>query len=265
MTIYQSLSEIESKGGSAVLCTIIASQGSTPRHVGSKMLVYPDGHTEGSVGGGELEGRVVDAAMEAAGDGKPRTMEFSMADPARGDPGVCGGTVTIFVEPILPPATVVVMGAGHVGRAVVHLAKWLGFRVVVSDDRPEFCNPEATPGADVYLSCPLAEISSQISITTSHYLILATRNVMVDVPGLPALLETPAAYIGIIGSKRRWTTTRNMLLEAGLPEEKLKRIVSPMGLELQAETPEEIAVSILAEIIMLRRGGNGGRMATPSF
>jgi len=224
------------------------------------MLVYPDGRTEGSVGGGELEGRVVTAAQEALNDGQPRTLEFSMVDPKRGDPGVCGGTMTVFVEPILPPATIVVIGAGHVGRAVVHLAKWLGFRVVVSDDRPEFCTPETVPGADVYLSCPMTEIPSQLPITNYSYLVLTTRNVMVDVPGLPALLETPAAYIGIIGSKRRWTTTRNKLLEVGVPEETLNRIISPMGLELNAETPEEIAVSILGEIIMLRRGGNGKRM-----
>ena len=260
MSIYQALAEIETSGGSAVLCTIIASQGSTPRHEGSKMLVYPDGRTEGSVGGGELEGQVVEAAKEALNDGKPRTMAFSMVDPKRDDPGVCGGTVTVFVEPILPPPTIVVIGAGHVGRAVVHLAKWLGFRAVISDDRPEFCTPEATPGADDYLPCLMAELPSQLPISNRHYLILTTRNVMVDVPGLPALLDSPAAYIGIIGSKRRWTTTRNKLLEAGVPEEKLTRIVSPMGLELKAETPEEIALSILAEIIMLRRGGDGERM-----
>jgi xanthine dehydrogenase accessory factor len=260
MSIYQALAEIESKGDSAVLCTIIASQGSTPRHEGSKMLVYQDGRTEGSVGGGELEDRVVAAAQEALGDGRPRTLEFSMVDPKRGDPGVCGGTMTVFVEPMLPPATIVVIGAGHVGRAVVHLAKWLGFRVLVSDDRPEFCTPESTPDADVYLPCLMAELPSQFPITNHHYLILTTRNVMVDVPGLPALLETSAAYIGIIGSKRRWTTTRSKLIEAGVPAEKLNRIISPMGLELKAETPEEIAVSILAEIIMLRRGGDGERM-----
>jgi xanthine dehydrogenase accessory factor len=262
MTIYHSLAQLEITGQPAVLCTVIASQGSTPRHEGSKMLVYPDGRTEGSVGGGELEGRVVVAAQEALQDGKPRTLAFSMVDPARGDPGVCGGIMTVFVEPILPLPTLVVIGAGHVGRAVVHLAKWLGFRAVVSDDRPEFCNPESVPDADAYFCCSIAELPAQYPISPTHYLILTTRNVMVDVPGLPALLNTPAAYIGIIGSKRRWTTTRNKLLEMGVAEEKLNRITSPMGLELQAETPEEIAVSILAEIIMLRRGGDGERMGT---
>lgn len=224
------------------------------------MLVYPDGRTEGSVGGGELESLVVEAARAALSDGQPRKVDFSMVDPQRGDPGVCGGSVSVFVEPIVPAPTMVVIGAGHVGRAVAHLAKWLGFRVVVSDDRAAFCTPEAVPGADQYLPCPMVDLPLHISITPHHYLILTTRNVMVDVPGLPALLETPAAYLGIIGSKRRWLTTREKLQEAGIPEEKLNRVVSPIGLALKAETPEEIAVSILGEIIMLRRGGDGKRM-----
>jgi xanthine dehydrogenase accessory factor len=260
MTIYQSLAQLESAGQPGVLCTVTDSQGSTPRHAGSKMLVYPDGRIEGTVGGGELESRVAEAARGALTGGKPRTLEFSMVDPQRGDPGVCGGTMTVFIEPVLPPPTVVVIGAGHVGRAVAHLAKWLGFRVVVSDDRAEFCTPDAVPGADLYLPVPMVELPRQLPITPNHFLILTTRNVMVDVPGLPALLETPAAYIGIIGSRRRWLTTREKLSDAGLSESQRNRLVSPMGLELKAETPEEIALSILAEITMLRHSGTGERM-----
>lgn len=264
MSIFQTLAQLETSGQAVVLCTIIASQGSTPRHEGSKMLVYPDGRIEGSVGGGELESRVAEAARDALNDGQPRTVEFTMVDPHRGDPGVCGGSVTVFVEPLLPPPTVVVVGAGHVGRAVVHLAKWMGFRVVVSDDRTEFCTPQVAPGADVYLSYPLEQLTEHLTITSRHYLILTTRNVMVDVPGLPALLETPAAYIGIIGSKRRWATTRGKLVEMNIAEELLQRVVSPMGLALNAETPEEIAVSIMSEILMLRRGGAGIRLSQKS-
>lgn len=261
MSLYQTLAQLETSGQAVVLCTIIASRGSTPRHAGSKMLVYLDGRTEGSVGGGELEGRVTQAAREAFMDGQARIVEFSLVEPQRGDPGVCGGSVAVFVEPLLPSPTVVVVGAGHVGRAVVHLAKWLGFRVVVSDDRAEFCTPDVVPGADVYLPCPLETLTNHLTITPQHYLILTTRNVMVDVPGLPHLLETPAAYIGIIGSQRRWATTREKLLELGVSEGQISRVVSPMGLALNAETPEEIAVSILGEILMLRRGGEGIRLS----
>jgi xanthine dehydrogenase accessory factor len=183
-----------------------------------------------------------------------------MSDPFRGDPGVCGGSLEVYVEPVQPEPTIVVVGGGHVGRAVVSLAGWLGYRVVLSDDRAEFCSPEAVPGAGEYICCPLSELAGRLKITPFTYLILTTRNVGVDVEGLPELLDRPAAYIGVIGSKRRWQTAREKLIEMGVSEAKLDRIVSPMGLELNAETPEEIALSILAEIIMLRRGGDGGRM-----
>jgi xanthine dehydrogenase accessory factor len=147
-----------------------------------------------------------------------------------------------------------------VGKAAASLGKFLGFRVAVCDDRPEFCTPEAVPDGDEFYPVPLAELPEKLRFTPSTYLVLVTRGTQVDVAGLPAILEQPAAYIGIIGSRRRWETTRKELLAAGISEEKLAKVISPMGLELNAETPEEIAVSILAEIIMLKRGGSGGRM-----
>ncbi len=257
MSLYQALAELEANNQAGALCTIIKSQGSTPRHTGSKMLVYPDGKITGTVGGGELENRVIRAAQAAILDGKPRHLKYSMTDPSRGDPGVCGGQVEVYVEPIQPKPTLVVIGSGHVGKAVAHLAHWLGFRVAVNDDRPEFCTPEAVPEADIYLPVPLQELPEQLEINPWTYLVLTTRGVLVDIAGLPALLDTSAAYIGVIGSKRRWETTRQKLLEKGVPVEKIERVRSPIGLELNAETPEEIAVSILAEIIMLRQGGDG--------
>jgi xanthine dehydrogenase accessory factor len=260
--IYKAILELEGKNEAGALCTVVRSQGSTPRHAASKMLVYPDGRILGTVGGGELENRVIDEARQAMLDGSPRLLEYSMADPQRGDPGVCGGQVEVYVEPIMPKPVLVVVGSGHVGKAVAHLAKWLGFRVAVNDDRPEFCNPEAVPDGDEFYPVPMQELPDHLKITPWTYLVLTTRGVLVDVPGLPVLLDTPAAYIGVIGSKRRWSTTRKKLVEAGFPSEKLERVRSPMGLELNAETPEEIAVSIMAEIIMLRNGGDGRVMAS---
>jgi len=258
--IYRALAELQQNNESAALCTVVLSEGSTPRHVGSKMLVYADGHFVGTVGGGDMEHRVIDAARLAMMDGQPRMLSYTMADPARGDPGVCGGQVEVFVEPILPAPLLVVVGGGHVGRAVAHLAKWLGFRVAVSDDRPEFCTPEAIPEADEFYPFPLSELPQRLKITPRTYLVLTTRGVTVDVPGLPALLESDAGYIGVIGSKRRWATAVRELKAGGLPDDKIARVHSPMGLELQAETPEEIAVSILAEILMLRDKGSGKPM-----
>ena len=259
--IYRALAELQDRQEGGVLCTVVRSQGSTPRHAGSKMLVYADGTIIGTVGGGELENRVRTVALAALKDGQTRLLEYSMSDPERGDPGICGGQVEVFVEPVLPKPLLVVIGGGHVGRTVVHLAHWLGFRVVVNDDRPEFCRPESAPEADEFIYSSMSDLPANLKITPWTYLVLTTRGSSVDVDGLPALLETLAAYIGVIGSRRRWATTRKALEEKGVPREKLDRVVSPMGLELNAETPEEIAVSILAEIISLRLGGHGRSMS----
>jgi len=259
-TILQALAEVEKNNESAALCTVVKSIGSTPRHVGSKMLVYPDKKFIGTVGGGDLEHRVLEEAWISMNDGESRLLSYTMADPSRGDPGVCGGTVEVFVEPILPPAMIVVIGAGHVGKAVVHLAKWLGFRVAVSDDRAEFCNPEAAPGADAYYPVPMGELSEHLKINKRTFVVITSRGSNVDAQGLPGLLEADAAYIGVIGSKRRWLTTVKALKAKGVSEEKIARVHSPMGLELNAETPEEIAVSIMAEILMLKDKGSGKPM-----
>src|SRR5512146_515333 len=161
-SIYQSLSEFETAHRSAALCTVVKTSGSTPRHSTSKMLVLPDGSIQGTVGGGELENRVIQEALAALKDGRSRLLEYSLVDPARGDVGVCGGQVEVFVEPLLPPPTVVIVGGGHVGKAVAHLAKWLGFHVAVCDDRPEFCSPEANPDADEFFPVPMAELPARL-------------------------------------------------------------------------------------------------------
>lgn len=259
-SIYQAVAALEASGESGALCTIIRSQGSTPRHVGSKMLVYADGHFIGTVGGGEVEARVLIEARQAMQDGRPRSLPYSMVDPRAGDPGVCGGSLEVYVEPILAQPTLVVIGGGHVGKAVAYLAHWLGLRVMVADDRPEFCTPEANPSADGFVCGAMADIPQQMAIQAQTYLVLTTRGSDVDVAGLPALLQTRAGYIGVIGSRRRWTVTRKGVLAAGVSEEALARVHSPIGLELNAETPQEIAVSILAEILMLRNGGSGHAM-----
>lgn len=218
--IYRALAELEEKNQAGAFCMVVRTHGSTPRHSSSKMLVFPDGHILGTIGGGEMERRVIAEALISIKDGKPRLLEYSMTDPQRGDPGSCGGQVEIFVEPIQPKPTIVVIGSGHVGKAVASLAHWLGFRVAVNDDRPEFCTPEAVPDADAYYLCPIKDLPNRLEINPWTYLVLTTRGVDIDVPGLPALLNAEAAYIGVIGSKRRWATTRKTLLEVGVDEEK---------------------------------------------
>ena len=253
--IFNALSEIQSNNQACALCTIVRAQGSTPRHVGSKMIVYHDGKIIGTIGGGELESRVITEAQDAIDKGSPALLDYRMTDPEQGDPGVCGGSLEIFVDPIIPRPTLVVVGAGHVGRSVAHLAQWLGFYVIVTDDRSELCTSTLIPDGDEFYPVPFFEFPEKIDITPWTYFVLTTRSVDVDIQGLPAIINSQAPYIGIIGSKRRWSTTRQKLLETGLTENDLKRIKSPIGLNLNAETPQEIAVSILAEIILFRQGG----------
>jgi xanthine dehydrogenase accessory factor len=260
VTIYQAIAALQAEHEAGALCTIIQTSGSTPRHEGSKMLVYEDGHFIGTVGGGEVETRIIQEALSAIQDGKSRRLEYNMVNPQRGDPGVCGGSLEIYVEPILPDPLLVVIGGGHVGKAVVHLAKWLGFRVAVSDDRAEFSSKAANPDADEFYPVAMAELPRQLKFNARTYVVLTTRGAGIDIDGLPQLLDLPFAYLGLIGSKRRWSVTRKAMVEKGIAEEKIARVRSPIGLELKAETPEEIAVSIMAEIIMLRNGGSGESM-----
>ncbi len=254
--IYQAILDARRKGQAAALATVIRSQGSVPRHAASKMLVFPDGRIIGTVGGGELESRSIEACREAIRSGQALMESYSLAGPREEAVGVCGGQVEVFIEPILPPPTLLVLGCGHVGVAMVHLAKWLGFRVVVSDDREELCTPEHIPDADLYLPGKIAPVLSHTPIDSQTYVVAVTRGYPFDVAAVPILLETEAAYIGVIGSRRRWATTVKELKAIGITEEALKRIHSPIGLYLGAETPEEIAVSIMAEIIMLRNRGS---------
>lgn len=259
--IVRELAEAVDRDEPVVLATVIDTHRSVPRHEGSKMLVYRDRSTSGSIGGGEMESRVIDEAVGVLGDGRPRLLTYRLADPDRGDPGVCGGEVSLYLEAYMPASTVFVIGCGHIGSAVVELADWIGFRVVAYDDRPDRADPNAMPGADVVLSGEFADALQEAPITEDTHVVVVSRSMPVDLEVLPLLVETPARSIGVMGSRRRWLETRRGLEEAGVPEEALERLQAPIGLELNAETPEEIALSILSEIVMQRRGGDATPMS----
>jgi xanthine dehydrogenase accessory factor len=254
--IYQAIIDARREGRPAALATVTRARGSVPRHTTSKMLVFPDGKIIGTVGGGELESCAIEASKEAISDGQARMETYSLSGPREGAVGVCGGEVDVFIEPILPPPTVVVLGCGHVGVAVAHLAKWLGFRVVVSDDREELCSPQHIPNADVYLPGEIIAALSDIPINSQTYVVAVTRGYPFDVAAIPILVKTDTPYIGVIGSRRRWQTTLKELESIGVEGQALQKVLSPIGLHIGAETPEEIAVSIMAEIIMLRNRGD---------
>jgi xanthine dehydrogenase accessory factor len=251
--ILTDLAEATEARRPVALVTVVATRRSAPRRAGTKMLVHADGRRIGTVGGGAMEARVVAEAARALRDGRTRFLEYDLVDADRGDPGVCGGEISIYVEPYMPAPTVLVVGCGHVGAAVIDLAHWLGYRTVATDDRVELVTEEALPNADVLLPGSIGDVLDTFEITTDTSIVVVTRSADVDVRVIPRLLETPAAYIGVMGSRRRWQITRDQLLSSGVDETRLEQIHNPVGIDLGAETLEEIAVSILAEVIASNR------------
>ncbi len=259
--VLAELMAAQEMGVPVVLATIIKARGSVPRRSGAKMLVFDDGRISGTIGGGEMEARIISEAQACLADGQTRVVPYSLVDPQRGDPGVCGGEVEVYLEPYAPPATLLVIGCGHVGKAVAALGHWLGYRVLVNDDREELASADHIPEADSYLPGSVSDLLSAVRVHANTFVTVLTRNVLLDREILPQLAGTDAPYIGVIGSRRRWQETQKLLLEDGMTPQDLERFHSPVGLELNAESPEEIAVSILAEILMVRHGGTGDRLA----
>jgi xanthine dehydrogenase accessory factor len=247
-------------GEPVVLATVVGTCHSVPRHAGSKMLIRPGGRHTGSVGGGAVEARVVADALAALAREEPQLTHYALnGGPGSGDAGLgpCGGELTVYLEPHVPPPTVLVVGCGHVGRAVADLAHWLGFRVIAVDSRAEMVTPGLLPDADLRLTGPIEEVLRQTRITAATSIVVTTSSVEADVVALPLLLASPAAYVGVLGSRRRWQATCRELAARGLPGDALGRVRSPVGLDLGAETPREIALAVMGEIVASRRRGAG--------
>ena len=175
ISVYTAILTAQEQGVSVALATIITVVGSVPRHVGSKMLIRPDGTIIGTVGGGAMESLVVRDAQAALSDGAARTTSYTLNDIRNGDPGICGGTVEVFIEPLFSRPTLLVIGCGHVGKALAELGKWTGYRVLVSDDRAEFCNPTHIPNMDGYLLCAPSAVREQVTIDRQTYVAAVTR------------------------------------------------------------------------------------------
>ncbi len=259
-TISQALVHALQNNKPAALATVVKTRGASPRNVGAKMLVFADGSIVGSVGGGEMESRIITTAKQVLADGKPRYIDMTLSNDQRGDPMICGGEMEIFVEPLITTPNLVVIGAGHIGAAVAQLGQFLGFHVVVLDDRPEFVTPENLPHADERIAGDIVAKIRDLEITPRTYVVLVTRAHTLDAALLGAIVDKPAAYIGMLGSKRRVITVVDNLKKQGASEVALARVHAPIGVEIHAETPQEIAVSIMAEIIAVRRG-NGSSPA----
>jgi xanthine dehydrogenase accessory factor len=255
--IFTEIVRLREKGEVSALASIVRVKGSTPRAEGSKMLVRQDGSILGSVGGGCLEASVWEAAMEAIKSESVRVLDFDLTGREDTPEGlICGGIMEVMIEPIVPQPTVYILGAGHIGFALAKLAKIAGFRVAVVDDRPAYANKERFPDADkIVVDDPVSAIPG-LNLNRVSYVAIACRGHLEDQQALAAAIETPAGYIGMLGSKKKVKTVFANLKAEGVPDEALERIHAPIGIPIATDSPEEIAVSILAEMIDVRRQKN---------
>ena len=259
--IYEEIVRIQQEDDVAALATIVWVKGSTPRTEGSKMLIRSDGSILGSLGGGCLEAEVWEAAKKVMEEGTPKVLNFDLTGREDTPEGlICGGTMQVFLEPIHSQPTVYLFGAGHIGFAVSKIAKMTGFRVVIIDDRPAYANAERFPDADDFYVEDPAEMVSKLKLNKTSYLVIACRGHLEDQRVLTEAVKTPAGYIGMIGSKKKVKTVFSNLKASGIAQKTLDKIHAPIGLPIATETPEEIAVSIMAEIINARRQKTPGRV-----
>lgn len=250
-TLFADIAQLEAEGRPFVLCTVTASHGSTPQKPGSRLVVLPDGTLRGTIGGGAIEKQVIDAALALLADAsvETRTIETHLTH----DLGMCcGGKMTVFLEKHGAPASLFVFGAGHVAKELASLAQHVGFQVTVIDERAEWLNAERFPQATRRLEQPDV-VAKALAEGDQVYCCVTTHDHPLDQACVEALVKKKLAYLGVIGSQRKSLRFRQRMEAAGFTKEEVERFESPMGVQIDALTPAEIAVSIVARLISVRR------------
>ena len=254
LDLYERIVELRRTGGRAALATIVARKGSTPRKDAAKMLIFVDGRQLGSIGGGCIEAEVCREAQTVIRAERSQLMSFDLTDDDAEDSGlICGGTMEVYVEPILPDPTLVIFGAGHVGQCLAQAVNGLGFKVSIVDDRIKYANRERFPSVESIHADAWETVFTKLTVTDSSYLLIATRGHREDLNCLRYALGTPARYIGLLGSRRKIGLFQETLEREGLDPSCFERVFSPVGLEIGSETPEEIAISIAAELVAVKK------------
>jgi xanthine dehydrogenase accessory factor len=254
MDIYEEIVKLRQQGRRGAVATIVSVRGSIPSFKTAKMLVRDDGSIFGTIGGGCVEADVWQAAREVMESEKPRTLTFNLNQDPKYDTGlVCGGTLDIFIEPVLPPALLYIFGAGHVSVNLYKVAKDAGFDVVVVDDRETYANRDRFPQANDVIAEDFDQAMARLAPNESSYIVIVTRGHRDDMRVLRWAVQTQARYVGMIGSKRKTIAIFKELQKEGLPAHLFERVHAPVGLDIGAVTPEEIAVAITAELIAIRR------------
>lgn len=236
------------------LVTVTEISGSTPRDTGSLMLVWEDENSYGSIGGGKIEYYVIKEAAEALKVGTDRMFDHSLT-PGGDLEMQCGGTVKGFIKIFKPKEKIIIAGGGHVGEKVLDLAKFLGFNCEVIDDRKDYLDKPSLQKADKLIVGSFKEVVEDAKIDEGTYVVIATKSHITDMEFVKEVLKTKAKYIGVIGSQSKQIFVRESLLEDGFSEKDIRRIYGPIGLNIANQMPEEIAVSILAEILMVKNNG----------
>lgn len=251
---FENLAGLLRKHPRLVLATVVSTGGSAPREAGARMAVLPDGSIVGTVGGGILEKKVIEDALVVLREGSPRLARYELTEGGDGIGAECGGRSEVFLEPVGSAPHLLVLGAGHVGLALAALGRDAGFQVTVVDDRTEFADRASLAGVEVIRSAP-DDTSLRDLVTQQTAITVVTRSHLLDRDSLRNLIGTDAFYIGMIGSRSKVQKEMTLLRGEGLDPEALSRVHAPIGLDIGAQTPAEIAVSILAEIIAVRRTG----------
>ncbi|MEO8658600.1 MAG: XdhC/CoxI family protein [Bryobacteraceae bacterium] len=259
MDIFEELVRLRRLGQKCAVATIVQVRGSIPGYESAKLLVREDGSMVGTIGGGCVEAEVWNAAREVMAEEKPRKLSFNLGNDAAYDNGlICGGQLDVFVEAIIPQPRAFIFGAGHISRSLSQVATLAGFGTVVIDNREAFANRERFPEADEIHAEEYEDVYQKLTINSSSYLVIVTRGHRDDMRVLRWAIGTPARYVAMVGSRRKVYAILKEFEKEGITRESLDRIYAPMGLEIGAITPEEIAISVLAEMIAVRRQPDGG-------
>ena len=254
MDIYEQIVQLRREGRRGAVATITNVRGSIPSFQTAKMLVRDDGSIVGTIGGGCVEAEVWQAAREVMEEEKPRSLTFNLNNNPKYDSGlVCGGTLDVFIEPVLPPALLYIFGAGHVAFNLYKVAKIAGFDVIVVDDRESYANRERFPDAREVIADDFDRIAERLHIPEAAYIVIVTRGHRDDMRVLRWAVNLNTRYLGMIGSRRKTIAIYKELEKEGIAAEKFANVHAPVGIEIGAVTPEEIAVAIVAEMIAVRR------------
>jgi xanthine dehydrogenase accessory factor len=252
--IFEVLAQLKKTGSLSALAIVIRTEGSTPRKTGAKMIILKDQKTIGTLGGGDLESKVIQEAIGAIEQGAPRIASFTL-DREKGNLDMmCGGTVEIYIEPTFPSDRLIIFGAGHISRALAPTMKKIGFLVSVVDDSQDFLQKEYFPDIDDLQVKDMEVFAGELPSDSRTYVVVLSRGFSRDKAVLGQLLKKKFRYIGMIGSQKKIESMIIELKKEGIPEEAFSVLKSPVGIAIGAETPEEIAVSIAGEIIAVKKG-----------